>query len=145
MKKILTYTTVGILLLVTIVLTTNCKKEEDPIVKEAPIVKDPIVPAFIVTANTVQLQGGGEGLQFFAKCTNDDVKMTKVLLTDPVQSPVITYNLNDSTFVKSQIFGLQKIQEAYSKQTGTWSFIFVGNRTADKVSFSSTFSLTVGK
>ena len=134
MKKITSFATAGILLLVTVILLSNCKKEEDP-----------IVPAFIVTASTVPLQGGGDGLQFAAKCTNDDVKLTKVLITDPIQSPAITYNLNGTYFVKGEIFALQGTDEAYFKQIGTWKFQFVGNRTADGASFAVDASLSVGK
>lgn len=134
MKKTRSYAIAGILLLVTIILMTNCKKKEDP-----------IIPAFIVTATTVQLQGGGEGLQFAAKCTNDDVKMTKVLITDPIQSPAVTYNLNGTYFVKNEIFALQAADEAYFKQIGTWKFQFVGNRTADGTSFAVDVTLGVGK
>lgn len=124
--------TIGILLLITAVMLTNCKK-------------DPVDPAFIVTGTTVQLQGGGEGLQFAAKCTNDDVKLTKVEIVDPLLSPATTYNLNGNVFVKNEIFGLQATNEAYFKQIGSWSFTFTGNRTSDNSSFSIKTKLSVGK
>ena len=133
MKKIKTFATVSILFLAGMILMTNCSKD------------DPIVPAFNVTAATVQLQGGGEGLQFAAKCTNDDVKMTKVTITDPLQTNTITYNLNGEYFVKNEIFALQAADEAYFKSIGTWSFSFVGNRTADGASFSVNVTLNVSK
>jgi hypothetical protein len=131
MKKITSFATIGILLLSIMILFTDCKKKKD----------DPIVPAFIVTATTVQLQGGGDGLQFAAKCTNDDVKMTKVLITDPIQNQAITYNLNGVYFVKNEIFTLQAENTAYLLQKGTWTFIFIGNRTSDGTSFASTATL----
>ena len=132
MKKLTTLMTISILLLSIAVLLTNCKK-------------DPINPAFIVTGTTVQLQGGGDGLQFAAKCTNDDVKLTKVEIVDPLQSPAVTYNLNGTYFVEGEVFALQAVDEAYFKQIGTWSFTFIGNRTSDNGSFSTTTTLSVGK
>lgn len=133
MKKISSYGILNILLIATVLLLANCSKD------------DPVVPAFNVTAATVQLQGGGEGLQFAAKCTNDDVKMTKVIITDPLQTSPITYNLNGNYFVKNEVFALQAADEAYYKTIGTWSFNFVGNRTADGASFSVNVTLGVSK
>lgn len=135
MKKIISVATIGISLMCIVILFTECKKDKD----------DPIVPAFIVTATTVQLQDGSDGLQFAAKCTNDDVKMTKVMITDPIQSAAVTFNLNGEYFVKGEIFALQDVNTAYYKQIGTWTFDFIGNRTADATSFTSSFSIAVGK
>jgi hypothetical protein len=131
MKKISFLTSIGIFFLVAVTFLTNCKKEEDP------------TPAFSVTSTTVQLQGGGDGLQFEARCTNTDVKMTKVLITDPKQSPALTYLLNDQNYSKDQDFGLQAVNEAYPKQTGTWTFIFIGSRTSDGAAFTINASLNV--
>jgi hypothetical protein len=135
MKKLTSYLSITVLLLAMIAIISGCKKD-DPA---------PTVPAFTITATTVQLQGGGEGLQFFAKCNNDDVKMTKVTITDPIASFTQTYNLNGTYFVKNEIFGLQATTEAYIKSMGTWTFNFVGNRTADGTSFAVNGSLAVAK
>lgn len=126
----------GALLLAAIIISSGCKKKEEPVV---------IVPAFTMTATTVTLQGGGFGLQFFAKCNNDDVKMTKVMLTDPIGSFTETYNLNGTYFVKNEIFGLQATDQAYTKSSGTWKFNFVGNRTADGAAFAVDATLSVSK
>jgi hypothetical protein len=133
MKKLTTLLPLGILLLSMAILFAECKKKTE----------DPVVPVFTVTAVTVQLQGGGEGLQFDAKCTNTDVKMTEVRIVDPGQLPVITYNLNGTDFNKNEIFGLQSSEEAYLKQTGTWSFTFIGNLISDGTSFSVPATLAV--
>ena len=125
MKKLTALMSITMLLLSTAILLTDCKKKETA-----------IVPAFIVTSQTVTLQGGGLGLQFYAKCSNDDVKMTKVTITDPLQSGNITYNLNAQTYVKDEIFQLQDATTAYTKESGTWKFNFVGNRSADGTSFA---------
>ena len=135
MKKLTPYLSVTVVLLATLMIVGGCKKKAE----------DPIVPSFTITATTVQLQGGGEGLQFFAKCNNDDIKMTKVTITDPLASFNQTYNLNGTYFVKNEIFGLQEATTAYVKSIGTWTFNFVGNRTADGTSFAVNGALTVAK
>jgi hypothetical protein len=132
MKKINPFYALSLFLLVAGILLSGCKKEEDP-----------IVPSFTVTAINVQLQGGAEGLQFFGKCTNDDVKMTKVTINDPLGVQNTTYNINGNYFVKNEAFGLQDATVGYTKELGTWSFTFVGNRTADGVSFSVSTTLSV--
>lgn len=131
MKKFTNLSLISIILLMATVFLTNCKKD------------DPIVPAFTVSAVPVTLQGGDAGLQFFAKCNNDDVKMTKVTIGDPLAQQNYTYNLNGTTFVKDELFGLQETNTAYVKELGTWTFTFVGNRTADGSSFNVTASLSV--
>ena len=120
----------GILLMIIPILMTNCKK-------------DTITPAFTVTAVPVTFQDGSPGLQFYGKCTNDDVKMTKATITDPLTQQVTTWNLNGTTYVKDQAFALQADNTAYVKEIGTWTFSFVGNRTADNASFTIGASLNV--
>jgi hypothetical protein len=132
MKKINAFLAVGIILLIAGILFTGCKKKDDP-----------VIPKFTVSAITVQLQGGGEGLQFYGTCTNDDVKMTKVTLYDPLNVQNITYNTNGNTYVKGEAFGLQDANTGYVKELGTWTFNFVGNRTADGASFSESATLSV--
>jgi hypothetical protein len=134
MKKLSSYLSIAVVLLAAIVITSSCKKKEDP-----------IVPAFTMTATTVNLQAGGFGLQFFAKCNNDDIKMTKVTITDPIGSFSNTYNLGGTYYVKNEIFALQGTDEAYTKSSGTWRFNFVGNRTADGSSFAVDATLAVSK
>jgi hypothetical protein len=105
----------------------------------------PVIPAFTVSFNTVTLQGGGAGLQFFAKCINDDIKMTKVDILDPIHPSTITYNMNGQTYVKDQLFGLQDAGIAYPKTTGSWRFDFYGTRTATGKGFHIIITLTVSK
>jgi hypothetical protein len=132
MKTLNAFLTIGIVLLIAGILFSGCKKKEDP-----------VIPKFTVSAITVQLQGGGEGLQFFATCTNDDVRMTKATIYDPLNQQNITYNTNGNTYVKGQAFDLQDVGTAYVKELGTWTFNFVGNRTADGASFSESATLSV--
>jgi hypothetical protein len=121
---------------VIIMLSNSCKKNDNPA---------PQVPVFTVTADSVMLQGGGEGLQFFGKCTNEDVKMTKVTGTSPVSVQTFTYMLNGNSFAKNASISLQDDNTAYFKELGIWNFTFVGTRAADNESFSvnSTLSVTV--
>ena len=132
MKKINVFLTLSILLLSAGILFSGCKKKSTP-----------VVPAFTVTALTVQLQGGGEGLQFFGKCNNDDIKMTKVTIFDPLSSSIPAFNFGGVIYVKNQSFDLQDPTTGYQKELGTWSFNFVGNRTADGASFSVGASISV--
>lgn len=114
------------------VLSSSCKKNDDP-----------SVPVFAITADSVQLQGGGAGLQFFAKCTNEDVKMTEVKVTSPIPAQTMTYSLNGSSFNKNTEFSLQDDNTAYFKELGTWNFIFVGTLTADNSDFSVETTLSI--
>lgn len=120
---------------VAIMISGSCKKKDDNLT--------PQVPVFTVTANTVQLQGGGEGLQFFAKCTNEDVKMTNVTITDPLSVQQAPYELNGNSIAKNTQFSLQDDNVGYVKETGTWNFTFVGNRTSDNQSFSVNATLLI--
>jgi hypothetical protein len=133
MKKIISFASIGILLIVTIILLTYCNKEED-----LPI------PTFTVTATTVQTQGG-DGLKFTAKCTNNNVKMAKVIITDPTQTPPFVYSLNNTKYLQDETFELQAAGDTYKKQIGTWQFQFIGNRTEDGDSFAETTTLSIIK
>jgi hypothetical protein len=133
MKRLNTVLVVSMLLLLSAgILLSGCKKKED----------EPITPTFTVTAITVPLVGGGEGLQFTAVCTNTDVKLTKVTIKDPVGSS-LDFNANGNTAIKNQQFDLQGAGEAYLKKLGTWNFTFVGNLSSDGTSFSVGASLAV--
>ena len=124
---------IGILLLSTVILFSSCKKKESTAV----------TPSFVVSATTVQITGGGNGLEFAAKCTNTDVKMTKVTINDPLGVNNITYNLNGGYEVSNQAFALQDANTAYTDEIGTWTFSFVGNLTSDGSSFVTGASLLV--
>lgn len=120
---------------VVLMLSGSCKKDKDDPAPQSPV--------FTVTATTVQLQGGGEGLQFFAKCTNEDVKVTKVSYISPTTVQTITYDLNGNSIAKNAQFSLQDDNLACVKEPGTWSFTFEGKRTSDNESFSVTATLLV--
>jgi len=82
-------------------------------------------------------------LTFYAKCTNDDVKMTNVLITDPEGVSTWTYVLNGTTYIKNQEFGLQDAGDSYEWLTGHWKFEFIGTRVINGESFDITITVFV--
>jgi len=134
MKSSNRFATVSIMLLAVFIIITGCKKKSD----------DPGVPSFTITYSTVNLQGGGEGLQFFAKCTSQAVNMEKVFITDP-ESTVITHNYTNGSFAENELFPMQDTDIAYLKKTGTWNFNLVGNRETDGVAFAVDATAEVSK
>lgn len=135
MKNLTSINSVTALFLIVFVVIGCCKKNTEDTAG--------IDPTFNVTATTVQLQGGGEGLQFFAISTNVDVKMTSVDIEDPIIAQFHTYQFNGAEFSKNQSFDLQATEEAYVKVIGTWKFTFVGTRISDGVAFSVEATLAV--
>ena len=118
MKKFNTLLILGSFLIFGVIISTGCKKKA----------ADPIVPAFTVTAVPVTFQTGEAGLQFFGKCTNEDVKITKVTNTSPITSQTATYNLNGNSIAKNSAFSLQDESVGYEKELGTWNFDRRGTR-----------------
>jgi hypothetical protein len=120
------------------IVFSGCKKKSSD---------EPTYPAvaFIVTYVTVPLQGGSDGVEFFANCSTTDVKMTKVQILDPIHSGTVTYNLNDQVYVKSQIFALQDDGTAYLKEGGTYQITFTGHRTVDNAAFTIVSNVNVAK
>jgi hypothetical protein len=104
-----------------------------------------IIPVFSVSSKTVALQGGGDGLQFFAKCLNTDVKMTKVNIIDPLHGATITYNMLSQICTENEQFDLQPSDTAYPKEVGTWQFEFIGTRNSTGEPFDITITLAVTK
>lgn len=129
---ICSFAVIGVLLML-----SGCCKDDD---NDNPASQ---VPVFTVTAKTVMLQGGGDGLQFSAICTNEDVKMTKVTNTPPNSGQAATYELNGKTYAKNSPIPLQNDSEAYLKDLGTWTFTFVGNTASDNKSFSVNATLSI--
>jgi hypothetical protein len=127
---ICSFAVIGVVLL----LSGCCKDDNNPASQ---------VPVFTVTAITVQLQGGGEGLQFTAKCTNEDVKMTKINIADPLSVQNTTYELNGKSYSKNSPIPVQDDNVGYNKELGTWTFTFMGNTTSDNKSFSENATLSV--
>lgn len=128
MKKFNPLFVIGVLFLTTaFILTTGCKKEDDP----APTVN---APTFVATAVP-----DGDYLIIAAVCTTDDVLLTKVTIKDPLQNNY-TYTAGQQLWVKDEYI---TFPDEYLKQYGTWKLTFVGNRTSDGSSFTSSASFTV--
>jgi hypothetical protein len=134
MKKLNSFISVSIMLLAALIIITGCKKKSD----------NPGVPSFTITYSTVNLQGGGEGVQIFAKCTNQAVDMEKVTITDPANF-VLTHNYSAASFAENELFPMQEDNVAYEKQAGTWKFNLVGNSTSGGAAFAVDVTLTVTK
>jgi len=132
MKKFNQFLSIAILLVVVTVIISGCKKKtEDP------------VPAFTISADTVPLTGGGTGVQFFAKCTNNGVTMTNVTITNPA-SGFFVHNFNGASYVKNAIFPLQGTNEAYPKLVGSWQLNLVG-KSAGGTDFAIDATYTVSQ
>lgn len=137
MKKVNYLLFIGVLLFSTSIIFSGCKKKSTT--------PDLPTPVFIVSATTVQLQGGGDGVEFFTNCSTTDVKMTKVEILDPIHSGIVTYNLNGTYYLKGDIIALQAANTAYTKEIGTYQFTFTGIRIADNAGFTIVTTLNVAK
>ena len=115
---------IGMVLMSSAILFSGCKKKED----------DPDPPTFVVTA-----QPTGDFLNFAAYCSTDDIALTKVTITDPLNNQY-TYNAGGEIFVQDELI---IFLDTYNKLFGTWRFTFVGTVTADGRSFTSTASIQV--
>lgn len=120
---------------VALILSNGCNKKDDN--------SSPQMQVFTVTYDSVTLQSGGQGLQFFGKCTNEDVKITKVKGTSPISVHTFTYVINSNTIAKNTPFSMQDDNTAYNKELGTWNFTFEGTRTADNADFTVNATLTI--
>lgn len=115
----------GIILLTGFIFISGCKKESN----------DPVTPEFMITSELCKLYGGGYGLQFYAMCTNTDVNLTNVSISNPV-SFLRTYDLQGLSYVKNLRIRLQENEMAYEEKSGTWKFKLVGTHTAAKIAFT---------
>ena len=130
MKKINTYFVIGMLVLSSAIMFSGCKKKSDP----APVA----APTFIVSGTTIN-QAGIDYLQFVAYCSTNDVKLTKVSIKDAMLN-TYTYTANGDIWVQNELISFPDV---YTKQFGVWTFTFVGNRTTDNSSFTSTATVTI--
>lgn len=115
MRKLTQFTLLAAFLVIAVAIITGCKKDKD----------DP-VPAFSITYDTVSLIAGGKGVQFFAKCTNNDVKMSQATITNPASGFYIR-QFSGASFGKDASIPLQETNTAYPIQTGTWKINLTGN------------------
>ena len=115
MRKLAHFTSITALLVLSIVLSTGCKKKKD----------DP-VPVFTMAYDSVSITGGGKGLQFTAICTNNDITMTKVTVKNP-DTLMYIYQPIGASYGKGLVIPLQATNTAYPKKKGTWKLNLAGN------------------
>jgi len=129
MKKKNVFFAFGILLLSSVMLFSSCKKKSsDP---------EPVPnPTFVMSST------GDPDVTFYFKCTTNDVKLTKCIITDPLGLINDTYDLQSQTFLENIVYFFTT---TYTKETGVWTFKFYGNRTSDNSGFISTTTLNLSK
>jgi hypothetical protein len=129
MKKKNIYFAFGILLLSSVMVFSSCKKKSsDP---------EPVAnPTFVMSST------GATDVTFYFKCTTNDVKLTKCIISDPLGLINDTYDLQSQTFLQNQVY---YFTTTYTKETGNWTFKFYGNRTGDNSGFVSTTTLNLSK
>jgi len=132
MKTVNYLLAIGVLLLITSIIFSGCKKNLPS-------------PVFTLTYTSITLQDGSMGVEFYATCTTTDVKMTKVDILDPNRTNTETYNLNNVTRLKGEIFALQDVGDGYFKVGGVYQFTFTGIRVADNTGFATVTTLNVAK
>jgi len=105
---------------------------------------DPTVPppSFTISSVVVQLQGGNEGLQFFARGSGD-CTLGRVNLTSPLGDNFV-FNANNNLFLTNELIALQNTNQGYLRISGSWTFRFVGNHSPGGGGFDVTQVLTVG-
>jgi len=133
MKKKNTLLAIGILLLSSVIMFSSCKKKTTT-------PETPAAPTFLMSS--IADPADNTYLIFQFKCTTNDVKLTKILITDPLSSFTDTYDLQGATFLENIIY---QFNYSYLKKTGKWTFEFYGNRATDNSGFTSTTYMTVSK
>ncbi len=104
----------------------------------------PIHPEFIITSKPVLLLSGMDGFQFFAKCINYNVQLTKVSIINPNQDSIITH-LNGNYFIMNEQFDLQSVGTAYIKEIGLWTFNFNGTTVENGLLFNADVFVQISK
>jgi hypothetical protein len=133
MKKQNTLLAIGIMLLSTVILFSSCKKKsEDP----APV----SAPTFLMSSVPDPADPNAVIFQF--KCTTNDVRLTKVVINDPLGLINDTYDLQQMTVIQNTVYFFNF---SYTKASGKWTFTFTGNRSSDNTGFVSTTYLTMSK
>lgn len=133
MKKQNTLLAIGILLLSTVILFSSCKKKAD---EPTP------TPAPTFLMSSIPDPADNSKVIFQFKCTTNDVRLTKILISDPLASFTDTYDLQGLSVLQNTIY---YFDYSYLKSTGKWTFQFFGNRASDNTGFVSTTFFNVSK
>jgi hypothetical protein len=119
----------GILFLSSVILFSACKKKSsDP----------PSAPTFNMSA--VPDQNNPGNLIFYFTCTTDNVRMTRIDIKDPINTGIPPVDMQNANLLKGTTYYLNT---TYTKESGTWTFTFTGNRTSDNSSFVSVATVVV--
>ncbi len=130
MKNIRHFTIFGVLFLALIIVVSSCKKKSED--------TEPAAPTFVMSS-TIDPDDVTK-VFFYFKCTTNDVKLTKLVVKDPLGAINDVYDLQSMTFLKDQIY---QLTTSYTKESGTWKFEFTGNRTSDNTGFVSNTTLVL--
>jgi hypothetical protein len=120
---------IGILLLSEIFIFSACKKKSTETVSN---------PSFTLSATPDP--NNAENLVFYLDCTTDNVKMTRIDIKDPLNSGITPIDMQSANMLKGTIY---ELDESFTKELGTWTFTFTGNRISDNSAFVSTATLNV--
>ncbi|HTX87520.1 MAG TPA: hypothetical protein VMC08_00895 [Bacteroidales bacterium] len=132
MKNLRPLATIGILLLAVLVIATSCKKKSDD--------TTPTNPSF--TMSSTPDPNDVDAVYFMFKCTNMDIKLTKVVISDPLTLFSDTYDCQGASYLQNIAY---MINYSYTKETGNWNFQFTGNRSSDGSGFVVTAPLYISK
>jgi len=102
----------------------------------------PPPPSFTLSSVVVQLQGGNEGLQFFAR-GSVDCTIGRVNLTSPLGDTFV-FNGNNNLWLTNELIALQNTNQGYVRVSGNWTFRFTGNHSPGGGGFDVTQVLSVG-
>jgi len=128
------YFAFGILLLSSVMLfSTSCKKKTTT-------VEAPAAPTFLMSSVPDPADANSVIFQF--KCTTNDVRLTKVVISDPLGLINDTYDLQQMTVLQNTVY---KFNFSYTKASGKWTFTFTGNRSSDNTGFVAITYLTESK
>jgi hypothetical protein len=132
MKNLKFIITCGVIFVSLVVVFSSCKKKSTD--------TTPSAPTFIMSSTADPAIANN--VFFYFKCTTNDVKLTKVVVSDPIGAINDTYDLQSANALENVIY---QLSTSYQKETGTWKFVFTGNRVTDNSAFTSTTTLLLSK
>ena len=132
MKKINVLFIIGLLILSSTFILSGCKKKSTTPEVSAPtfVMSSAADPAIL------------NDVFFYFKCTTNDVKLTKIVVSDPIGVINDIYDLQSATALQNVVY---QLNNSYPKESGTWTFKFTGNRASDNSGFVSTTTLVLSK
>jgi hypothetical protein len=79
---------------------------------------------------------------FQFKCTTNDVRITRVVINDPLDMINDSFDLQQILILQNTIYA---VNYSYPRTSGEWTFTFTGNLASDNTAFVSTAYLTLTK